>query len=121
MIRFFLISFHRFDIVKVPEKTGEIEDYTMTKTTKTNATLDMKNAGFYAVYSQQFATITPTHDSAQDEKVLVNEWNIKDFDSQVDVAQFLKVDKSSVNHAINSGDFIYTAEFGAVRIYFIKD
>ena len=93
----------------------------MTKTTKTNATLDMKNAGFYAVYSQQFATITPTHDSAQDEKVLVNEWNIKDFDSQVDVAQFLKVDKSSVNHAINSGDFIYTAEFGAVRIYFIKD
>jgi hypothetical protein len=53
--------------------------------------------------------------------VLVNEWNIKDFDNQVDVAEFLKVEKSRLNHAINSGDFIYTAEFGAVRIYFIKD
>ena len=93
----------------------------MTKTTKTNATLDMKNAGFYAVYSQQFATLTPTHDAEQNEKVLVNEWNIKDFDSQVDVANFLKVDKSSVNHAINSGDFVYTEKYGAVKIYFIKD
>lgn len=93
----------------------------MRKTTKTNATLDMKNAGFYAVYSQQFATLTPTHDAEQNEKVLVNEWNIKDFDNQVDVAEFLKVEKSRLNHAINSGDFIYTAEFGAVRIYFIKD
>ena len=92
-----------------------------------NATLPMtdkkteNSSSFYAIYAQVFATINTTHDDAKAEKVLINEVNLYDFDNQVDIARYLGVDKSIVNHAIKSGNFIYTPKHGAVKIYIIEE
>jgi hypothetical protein len=72
-----------------------------TKITTTTKSAE-KCERFYAVYVRDRS---------------MGERNIAEFSRQIDICNAFKIEKSRLNHAIKSGDFIYSEVAGAIVIY----